>query len=212
MPSSCGNQRQIICCPRNYWSQLHSLSVGPSTVHPVPPLERLAQGRDAIGAIDCGLPSQSCWMHWVCLPCTKRTTAPTCVVVAKCRDARLRIIFSVRWSPEGLPAAQHCCSEKSSQLQSNMSYMHLSFCDVSYHFMTVSIILQINVFDGGQCTRGKVSLISWVSQGLKKSIWGKASLGATWYQCGLKGAGPKGQDGGMMTASKLWPTTLAPYL
>ena len=22
------NQRQIICCPRNYWSQLHSLSVG----------------------------------------------------------------------------------------------------------------------------------------------------------------------------------------
>ena len=70
------------------------------------------------------------------------------------------------------------------------------FCDILWHFMTVFIILQINVFDGGQCTRGKVSLISCVSQGLKKSIWGKASLGATWYQCGLKGAGPKfGQDG-----------------
>ena len=142
MPSSCGNQRRIICCPRNYWSQLHSLSVGLSTVHPVPPLERLAQGGEAIGASHCGLPSRSCWMRCVCPPCSTCTTAPTCVVVAKCRDARLRIIFSVRSSRRGLPAAQHCCSEKSSQLQSNMSYAFvilwcfISFCDILWQFLS----------------------------------------------------------------------------
>ena len=83
-------------------------------------------------------------------------------------------------------------------------HMHLSFCDVSmtfhiilWQFLSLININQINVFDGGQCTQGKVNQISCVCKGLKTSIWGKASLGATWCQGSLKGAGPKlGQEGG----------------
>ena len=129
------NQRQIICCPRNYWSQPHSCHtcsflVLQSGIYRSP----CPQGREAIGASDCGLPSRSCWMRCVCPPFSKCTTAPTCVVIAKCRDARSFTIFSGRWTPEGLPAAQHCCSEKSSQL----SKQHvICFC----HFVTFHIIL-----------------------------------------------------------------------
>ena len=47
-------------------------------------------------------------------------------------------------------------------------------------------------------------------KGLKTSIWGKGSI-CTHFS--LKGAGPKlGQDGGMMTASKIWPTTMTPHI
>ena len=104
---------------------------------------------------------------------------------------------------KNLPAAQHWCSEKSSQLQSNMC-MHLR------HFVTVFVIFQINVLDGGHCTRGKVHQISCVCRGLKISIWGKAPICTNFS---LKGAGPKfGQDGGMMTASTIWPTTITPHI
>ena len=167
----------------------------------------VGRGRKIISWATCA--SDTSHESCVCPPCSTCTTAAPCVV---CRDARFFIIFSGRWTPEGLPAAQHCCSEKSSQLQSNMSYAFVilwRFNDVSYHFRTVSIILQINVFDGGQCTRDKVSLISCVCKGLKTSIWGKASICTNFR---LKG-GPKfGQDGGMMTASKIWPTTMTPHI
>ena len=79
----------------------------------------VGRGRKIISWATCA--SDTSHESCVCPPCSTCTTAPTCVVVAKCRDARFFTIFSGPWTPEGPPAAQHCCSEKSSQLQSNMS-------------------------------------------------------------------------------------------
>ena len=133
-----------------------------STIHLYPPflphIERLAKGRVTICASYCGLPSRSYWTwtqdhslgshmcKWwcwwgvaICLSATHHVHNCSfvlyCVVIAKWWDARLLTICFVRWSRQRLPAAQQLCSEKSSQLQSNMC-MHLwhfvRFCDSFY--------------------------------------------------------------------------------
>ena len=151
-------------------------------------------------------------MHWVCLPFTKRTTAPTCVVVAKCRDARLRIIFSVRSSRRGLPAAQHCCSEKSSQLQSNMSYAF-----VIYFVTFYDILWQFLSFFKSMCLMGNVrgAKSAWFlvfPRVLKSPFEEKPRLVPLGTSVVWKVLGRSLGRMGMMTASKIWPTTMTPHI